>query len=124
MNYSGKTPVIFILCILPLLFLTSCKKKPTPPVVTTTNISGFTQTSAVSGGNVEDDGGSVPFSDFLFIAAGLILSAEHISYHIPVKGSTDISPYLSLLRYKSAYEYGKYSNTNMTNEQLSFAAGL
>jgi hypothetical protein len=65
-----------------------------------------------------------PFSELIFIAAAMILSAEHVSYHIPVKSSSDISPYLSLLRYKSAYEYGHYSNTNMTNEQLSCAIGM
>jgi hypothetical protein len=65
-----------------------------------------------------------PFSDLLFCAAAMILSIEHTSYHIPVKNSFDISPYLSVLRYKSAYEYGIYTNTNMTNEQLSFVAGL
>jgi hypothetical protein len=54
----------------------------------------------------------------------MILSAEHTSFHFPVKNSFDISPYFSLLRYKSAYEYGIYNNTNMTNQQHSFATGL
>jgi hypothetical protein len=62
--------------------------------------------------------------DLLFCGIFMILSAEHTSFHFPVKNSLDISPYFSLLRYKSAYEYGIYSNTNMTNQQESFAAGL
>jgi uncharacterized protein (TIGR02145 family) len=38
--------------------LISCKKKPTPPAVTTAVVSSITQVSAVSGGNVTDDGGA------------------------------------------------------------------
>ena len=75
-------------------------------------------------GAFDSEGEERSFSELLFIAAAMALSAEHVSCHLPVKNSLDISPYLSLLRYKSAYEYGKYSNTNVTNEQLSFALGL
>lgn len=64
------------------------------------------------------------FSNVLFYLAMGILSVEHISYHIPVKDAVEISPFLSLLRYKSAYEYGIYNETNRTNEQLSLAFGL
>lgn len=51
------------LCI-PLLFISlvilicSCRKKPTLPVVTTDQVSGINQTSAISGGHIKDDGGS------------------------------------------------------------------
>lgn len=38
--------------------LTSCKKDPTIPVVTTTNVTGITQIDAASGGNVTNDGGA------------------------------------------------------------------
>src|SRR5664280_1081879 len=72
-------------------------------------------------GNESDDS---PISELLFIAATMVLSAEHTSLHFPVRNSFDISPYLSLLRYKSSYEYGHYSNTGRTNEQLSYAIGL
>jgi hypothetical protein len=65
-----------------------------------------------------------PISELLFIAAMMILSAEHTSLHFPVNNSLDVSPYISLLRYKSSYEYGHYSNTGRTNEQLSYAIGL
>lgn len=73
-------------------------------------------------GNSGGDGASL--QDIFFYVALGILSVEHTSFHIPVKGSFDISPYVSLLRYKSAYEFGNYSDTNMTNEQFSAAAGL
>jgi hypothetical protein len=64
------------------------------------------------------------WSDFLFKLAAMALSAEHMAYHVPVGTRADLSPYISLLRYKSAYEYGVYSETNRTNEQFSFATGL
>jgi hypothetical protein len=64
------------------------------------------------------------FSDFLFKLAAMALSVEHTAYHIPVARRTDLSPYISLLRYKSSYEYGIYTETNRTNEQFSFATGL
>ena len=72
-----------------------------------------------SGENTEFDS----FSQLLFVVVAMALSAEHTSFHLPVS-SFEISPYISLLRYRSAYEYGHYSNTNMTNEQLSFAIGV
>lgn len=65
-----------------------------------------------------------PFSDLLFYVAAMVLSAEHIAYHIPMKSELDISPYMSLLRYKSSYKYGEYTNPNYAGEQFSFALGL
>jgi hypothetical protein len=69
-----------------------------------------------------DEGGGL--SDFLFTIAVIALSFEHISYHIPVKNNLDVSPYLSLLRYKYAYEHGNYSDPDFMGEQLSFATGI
>jgi len=69
-----------------------------------------------------DEGGSL--TEFLFSIAAIALSFEHISYHIPVKNKLDISPYISLLRYKYAYKYGDYSDSNYIGEQLSFATGV
>jgi hypothetical protein len=76
-----------------------------------------------SGLDVNEDE-DAPFSDFLFKLGAMILSVEHTAYHVPVGRRTDLSPYVSALRYKSAYEYGKYTETNRINEQFSFAAGL
>jgi uncharacterized protein (TIGR02145 family) len=56
MNHSIKIPVIIILFVCTALCLTSCKRKPTLPLVTTTNVTGITQTTATSGGNVTSDG--------------------------------------------------------------------
>jgi uncharacterized protein (TIGR02145 family) len=40
------------------IIMQSCKRKLTIPILTTLNISGITQTSAVSGGIITDDGGA------------------------------------------------------------------
>lgn len=56
MNYSVKIPVIIIFLISLTLCFTACKKKPTPPAVTTTNVTNITQTTATTGGNVTSDG--------------------------------------------------------------------
>jgi hypothetical protein len=58
MNYSAKIPIIVILFISSILYIASCKKKSTLPIVTTTNVTGITQTTATSGGNVKSDGGA------------------------------------------------------------------
>jgi len=70
------------------------------------------------------ESGDTDFNSFLFILAATVLSFEHISYHIPAKNHLDISPYLSLLRFKYAYEHGNYSDANVTGEQLCYALGL
>ena len=74
------------------------------------------------GSGTSDEESSI--SEFLFKVAAMALSVEHTAYHVPVGKRTDLSPYVSLLRYKSSYEYGVYTETNRTNEQLSFATGL
>jgi len=53
-----KISVIVILLSGTTIYLPSCKKEATPPVLTTTNISDKTQTTASIGGTVTDDGGS------------------------------------------------------------------
>ncbi|MBN2665560.1 MAG: fibrobacter succinogenes major paralogous domain-containing protein [Bacteroidales bacterium] len=58
MKPTFKIPGFLILIIFATLCLTSCKKDPVPPVVTTESIAGITQTTATSGGNVTDDGGA------------------------------------------------------------------
>lgn len=41
-----------------IIFLVTCKDKPTPPIISTTSITEISATSAVSGGNITDDGGA------------------------------------------------------------------
>ena len=61
---------------------------------------------------------------FLLGLAMMAVSFEHISYHIPVTADLDISPYVSVLRYKNSYEYNNYSDTTFIGQQLSFATGV
>ncbi|MBK8881403.1 MAG: hypothetical protein IPN67_03205 [Bacteroidales bacterium] len=55
-----KTSVVIFLFLGSIIMLNSCDKAKdsTPPTLTTAVISGITQTTAVSGGNVTDDNGS------------------------------------------------------------------
>jgi N-acetylneuraminic acid mutarotase len=53
-----KIIVIVFLAIGTIAIMQSCKKKSSPPMLTTENVLKATQTSAVSGGNVTNDGGS------------------------------------------------------------------
>ena len=76
------------------------------------------------GGGTNDNGHEQSFQEFLIKAAIVLLSAEHLSYHFPLKNTADISPNLSLLRYKSSYKYGDYSNPSFAGEQLSYAVGI
>jgi hypothetical protein len=69
-----------------------------------------------------DDDGS--FGLLLFKLAAMALSAEHIAYHFPVQNNTDISPYVSLLRFKQL----TIDDLNIAPEDnyahASFVAGL
>ncbi len=47
-----------ILLILSFFLICSCKKKTAPPVITTTEVTEITDITAVSGGNITDDGGA------------------------------------------------------------------
>jgi hypothetical protein len=64
------------------------------------------------------------FGSFLFWLGAIALSFEHLSYHIPVNTDFDISPYVSMLRYKSSYEHSNISDPDFVGEQLSFALGV
>jgi hypothetical protein len=64
------------------------------------------------------------FSTLLGVIAAVAISLEHTAYHIPISQLADISPYVSLLRYKFAYEHGVYNDPNVVNEQFSCAAGV
>lgn len=58
--------------------------------------------------------------NFIFIGAIMLLSGEHFAYHIPVKNNTDISPYLSLLRFKQTYN----DDLKRSENTVRFAVGL
>lgn len=64
------------------------------------------------------------FGTLLGGIAAIAVSLEHMAYHIPISEQADLSPYVSLLRYKFAYEHGVYNDPDVVNEQFSFAAGV
>ncbi len=58
MNIIFRITGFINLIIFTILCLTSCRKDPVPPVVSTSGVSAITQTTATSGGNVTGDGGA------------------------------------------------------------------
>jgi hypothetical protein len=71
-----------------------------------------------SGFEFDGDGG---LTEFLIMVAAGILSFEHISYHIPLKNKWDISPYISLLRFR---QVTLPENVDFDSARLSFATGI
>jgi len=63
------------------------------------------------------------FGDYLFFLGFYLLSFEHIVYHVPLKKYADLSPYISLLRFKQAGDLNSPDN-NGGEGQFSFAAGI
>jgi hypothetical protein len=63
-------------------------------------------------------------SDFLATAAVMVLSLEHTAYHIPVTKDFEISPYVSVLRFKSLNDNEPNNDPDGKEFQPAFAAGL
>jgi hypothetical protein len=74
--------------------------------------------------DAETNSDDLPLQDMLLKVAIILLSAEHVAYHIPVNKTMDVSPFVSLLRYKASYKYGDYSNVDFAGDQLSFTLGV
>lgn len=64
------------------------------------------------------------FGDLFFFLGFYMLSFEHVAYHIPLKQFADISPYVSLLRFKSAGKDEFPTSENPGAAHLSFATGI
>lgn len=64
------------------------------------------------------------FTEFIIIGALIVLSAEHFAYHIPVNGFTDISPYVSLLRFRQFTNVANSENEDRIEGSACFATGL
>jgi hypothetical protein len=62
--------------------------------------------------------------DRFFFLAFYILSFEHVAFHVPLKQFADISPYVSLLRFKSAGENEFPANDETGTGQFTFASGI
>jgi hypothetical protein len=74
----------------------------------------------VSGDGIDADSFGLLLLEVFIIA----LSAEHVAGHIPVMEVIDISPYISLLRFKYSYKYGDYNAVDYSGEQASYAVGV
>ena len=57
MGYRSKSKGITIIWV-SIFLIASCEEKPKSPVIITTSITGISQTSAVSGGDITSDGGA------------------------------------------------------------------
>jgi hypothetical protein len=64
------------------------------------------------------------FAEFLIMGALMVLSVEHFAYHIPVKGYIDISPYMSLLRFRQFTNVANSENADGIEGSACFAAGI
>lgn len=63
-------------------------------------------------------------AEFLIIGALIVLSVEHFAYHIPVRGYIDISPYVSLLRFRQFNNIPVSENPDGYVGSACFATGL
>ncbi len=59
-----------------------------------------------------------------FVAAITIMSLEHFSIHIPTGPKSDLSPYMSLLRFRSSYPLEVSLPGTRTYDQFCFATGV
>jgi len=83
--------------------------------------------NSLSSPDDEDEGTELTEEGFIFFflkVAVVLLSVEHISGHIPVYNNLEISPYISLLRYRSQYAHSGVLPEERIPEQLCFATGL
>ncbi len=62
--------------------------------------------------------------ELLFMGAVMLLSAEHIAYHIPVQNQLEISPYVSLLRMKQFSDVISEDNPDGYDGATCFAIGI
>jgi hypothetical protein len=68
--------------------------------------------------------GDNTFAEFLIMGVLMVLSVEHFAYHIPVKGYIDISPYVSLLRFRQFTNVANSENADGVEGSACFAVGL
>lgn len=71
-----------------------------------------------------DDGQYQSLAGFLMIGVIMILSGEHFAYHIPVNSNTEISPYLSILRFKQLKNVQGPNNSVVNGVNYNCAIGI
>jgi hypothetical protein len=68
--------------------------------------------------------GDNTFEEFIIMGVLMALSVEHFAYHIPIKGYTDISPYVSFLRFRQFTNVANSENADGFEGSACFAVGL
>lgn len=63
-------------------------------------------------------------SELAAMAAMVMLSFEHTAYHIPLTDNTDLSPYISLLRFESEYRRGYLSKPDPNLFEVTMGVGV
>lgn len=72
-------------------------------------------------GTGEDQNG---LSEIILMGIAVLFSAEHFSFHFPVAKNTEISPYISLLRFRQFNSKTLEENGKPAPGALCFAGGL
>ncbi|WP_163710731.1 hypothetical protein [Mangrovibacterium lignilyticum] len=63
-------------------------------------------------------------TEFLLMGALMLMSAEHMAYHIPASSRMTISPYVSFLRFKQLSVYDESVNSDDFQSPVCFSVGL
>ena len=63
------------------------------------------------------------FTEFLILGIAVLLSAEHFSYHFPASNNTEISPYVSFLRFRN-FGNAENSENGYGESSACFAVGF
>jgi hypothetical protein len=71
-----------------------------------------------------DEANGDNISMYLIGALIMLASAEHFAYHLPLRNYTEISPYVSFLRFKQFHTKENTDNQDDTESPVCFAAGL
>ena len=72
----------------------------------------------------EEDDIETSLWKFLFFGTVMLLSAEHIAYHVPLQGNFEISPYVSFLRMKQFSVVESQEHPDGYASETCFALGV
>jgi len=108
MNKPRGIIFIYVLCILSIGLLCSCRKETLPPTVATTEVKGITQTSASCGGEIIDDGGAKVTEKGLCWSTSPIPSINDCSVELDTEEMT-VSFYISELTPFTTYFIRAYA---------------
>lgn len=84
------------LLIISLFLISSCKKKPSPPIVTTTDVTEISYITATSGGDMIDNGGDLYLPE-VFVGIHLLTQQVRITLPVMVEEQVNLSAILPIL---------------------------